>query len=55
LKKKWPCSIRAVGVRTGVLAEIQQFRVHNPTLDSNIYRKWLVVSKQRYEDWLARR
>lgn len=42
------------GVRTGVLAEIQQFRAHNPILDSRTYCKWLVVSKQRYEDWLAR-
>ena len=42
------------GVRTGVLAEIHQFRVSNPTLDSRAYRQWLVASKQRYEDWLAR-
>jgi hypothetical protein len=42
------------GVRTGVLAEIKQFRVSNPTLDSRAYRQWLVASKQRYEDWLAR-
>ena len=42
------------GVRTGVLAEIQQFRANHPTLEPRVYRQWLVASKQRYEDWLAR-
>jgi hypothetical protein len=42
------------GVRTGVLAEIHQFQVSNPSLESATYRKWLVASKQRYQAWLAR-
>ena len=46
---------REGGLREEVVREIRRFRAnHHPTLDTDSYRRWLLASKQRYEEWLGR-
>lgn len=46
--------IAMIGIRKEAPEEIQRFRRGTLNLDSNSFHAWLLASRQRYADWLAR-